>query len=186
MEEKNNIEKNAIEIFKILIDSHYQNDQRLDLNFDSEINNVIKYLDIATEMAYRLDKNTNEKYVIYCEDVVVLSIDGGKPELYYLSNYDGITDKEAIDFTDNSPEIDDLDEDYIICATDDLGLNLLGKRVGDKITFSKDDEKNQHTAVILSNKRTTLSYKLTREQVEAEYEQDLVHFYDEDEDDYTR
>jgi len=45
---------------------------------------------------------------------------------------------------------------------------ILGKHVGDEITYTEDNEKNQHTVKILSVQKTVYSRKINEYEIEAD------------------
>jgi len=103
-----------------------------------------------------------ENSEIYLEDLVVLSIDNSQPTRYWLGRSTNNWDVDLINGKTRVSSYEPLPEENLIVK------KILGKHVGDEITYTEDNEKNQHTVKILSVQKTVYSRKINVYEVEAD------------------
>ncbi len=125
--------------------------------YKSAINDIIEYaVDKVLEVYRKIDLAYPEE--IYCEDLLVLSIDNDNPKIYYLTKqienpYDDIN--ESIEINNKASTTT-----YIpLSVYNKQGYLLLGKHVGDTITYQNDGDLNEHTITILDIRKTRYSEK---------------------------
>jgi len=162
----------VVDIYTKLIEAKYHHDYHY---YDSDgcKEDRKMFLDQAISDAIVIELRAKNIFdnEVYCEDVVTLSVDG-KKERYLLSSIDageyGI--RAEIPNTNLGST---FHKDKIISVYGEIGLQLLGKHVGNIITYNIENEKNQHKIEILATRKTKNSYKLSRDEVEAEILENL-------------
>ena len=154
----NNVEKLALEIFKSFIttENKYQ--------FENESYSN-RYIDLAVELAQKIDDKTNEDKIIYCEDVVIVSINDNEPERFLLTWYDD-DDNNTIEYVDETPKMYDTSKIKIVRVETPLGREILGRHVNETFTYKEYSE--EITVKILGHKRTKYSYQLSKYELDAE------------------
>ncbi len=169
MDDKNELMRNCLDLVKTIVERTYFGGYGFNGDTDymrfsysrSELDSIIDYAFKKTiELSRRFD--TEVPMQVYCEDLVVLSIDGKKPLKYYLTQYDKDDSEEvslAKGYTSNFIMVD---------ANEYPWYKLLGKYEGDTIKYSSDGDKNEHTIKILSTQRTENSEKLNEADLSCE------------------
>ena len=121
------------------------------------INNMIKFEQMIEEKKYN---------VIETEDLVVLSMDNGPETRYYLSRY-----ASRPLYPEPLNEYAEYQSDYTnLSVHNGLGRELLGKHVGDTLTYTDGEEKKLRTIKILSLRKTKYSAPLNDHELNADYD----------------
>ena len=102
-----------------------------------------------------VNDNNNNKETVYNGDLVILSIDKGEPQRYFIHNHPvyQVTNKYLARF---------------LSVFSDLGKGLLNKSVGDVVEYPDSEQKKQHSAKILSIRKTELSVKYNDYELEVD------------------
>jgi len=126
---------------------------------------IEELMDLAVRLVFKMDNSVDElvENEVYTEDLVVISIDGGEPERYYLTRYTGRFDS-PLETLYGYVEYN-CDE---LSADSELGQSLLGRHVGQEFKYTNDDDKKEHTVKILSCRKTINSLKVNEEEIKAD------------------
>ena len=170
MDDKNELMRNCLDLVKTIVGRTYFGDHNINGDTDymifscnkSKLDSIIDYAFKKTvELSRRFD--TEVPMQVYCEDLVVLSIDGKEPLKYFLTQYDKDDDPDEVSlakgYTSNFIMVD---------ANEYPWYKLLGKYEGDTIKYSSDGDKNEHTIQIISTQRTENSEKLNEADLSCE------------------
>ena len=137
----------------------------LDREWDKDtIDRIIKF-SIQTCKKYNdkiVVEEEKNKNTVFCGDLIVVMIDKKTLKRYFINRND--TTRTYIQPI-NCGNIEVNFENLFVQTN--LGRKLIGKCVGDTITYSSDDAKNEHTVEIVSIRKTIASEELN------EYELDV-------------
>ena len=120
---------------------------------------VQKFLEIKKQIEPSMNNDEKE---IYCEDIVIVSIDDQPPIKYHISREPlyHVEDKDGHSIHDYNS----------LSLYTDLGKMLIGKKVGDVIRFARETDKDEHSIKVLDNIRTTHSRKVSEYELQADIE----------------
>jgi len=166
--ESNNkdLEKNCLELVNYLLHQYYEEYPFRENEVEERVN---KFIDIAAKAVLNIKRqvNPNPDDEIYSGDLIILSIDNGKPEQYLLT-------RSAKSYENENKYPVDVRQNFIvrwfeiISDYSTLGKELLGRYVGDEFTYSTDDDKKEHTVKILEHRRCEDSLRVPKVEIEAE------------------
>lgn len=128
------------------------------------VNKLEKIIDLSVKEAIRANKITLEELnkKVSCGDLVLVKQANNKTIRYLLSRF--LLGLQEVDVIGGAKE-------YYFKTLDvhsNLGLALIGKSVGEEVTYSEGNEKNIHTVKILSIRKTELSEDLSLEELKVD------------------
>ena len=129
----------------------------------------------ACQTAEKLEKTLAPKEInpedeIWCNDVVILSINNGPATRYFLSLYPKESYYNSVNECDVYPNLRDgrkMENFYFLDAHTPFGQSLFGKHVGEEYYY-EEPEGREHSIKIISRQRTTISIKINICEIEAD------------------
>ena len=122
---------------------------------------IFKAIDITDGIIKQLYPNNPEKE-IYCNDILVLSINQGTPMKYYLT--DNTIRSDKFEFPDGHIERP-MNGEFINIYSP-LGQVINGRNVGDHCLYI-DENENEFWIDIIDHRRTAKSYKISNAEIKA-------------------
>lgn len=120
------------------------------------IDSIIDYSTrICKNRIKKLKHEISDNDTVFCGDLVILSIDGGEPERYYINRY-GFKPCDLGNYFVNLP------------VYTDLGKKILNKHIGETVYYDEDNDKNEHNAKILSIVKTAHSIRYNDYEIEVD------------------
>ncbi len=164
-----------IEIFKIIFNAIAEKEDiksflgtEGEKNLSSALAYACQYTDKVENALFPKEKNEDDK--IWCNDVVILSIDNGPATRHFLSYnpqvvyYNIQTDSYTYPALLDGRKFENMD---FISSHSDFGKSLIGRYVKDHF-FYEDSEGKEYSIRILSHQRTCLSTKIDISEIEAD------------------
>lgn len=170
MENKNEFVKNCLDLVKTIVEKTQFHTDGIYFYESCDRNKLDAIIDYSFKTTLKLYKRIDDELPmqVYCEDLVVLSIDGGKPTRYFLTEYYDQLMQKPVKGVDT--EYGNSTAKYVmIDAKKQPWCDLLDAHVGDTITYKNDGDEHSHTIDILSTRRTKQSTKLTTFDLDCAY-----------------